>query len=379
MPELEVPYVDLVGQYAPLRQELLDAVGRVLDHGQFILGPEVEEFEARFADLGGTRFAVGVASGTDAIVLALRALEVGPGDEVITAPNSFVATASAIAVVGARPVFVDVGDDMNLDPDGIAAAVTPQTRAVLPVHLTGRPAAMDRIVDVCRRHGLAIVEDCAQAVLAELGGRRVGSFGDIGCFSLHPLKTLGAAGDAGVLTTNDESLAQRLRLLRNIGLVSRDDAVLWSTNSRLDTLQAAMMLVKLPHVDAWTEARRANAAAYHEGLDDVPGVIVPGEGPEERAVYHTYVMQTEQRDRLRDHLKGLGIGTAIHYPVPIHLQSVGRALGYGEGDFPVAERQAQRILSLPVYQGLTQEQREHVIAGVRSFASARGEATAVAR
>jgi dTDP-4-amino-4,6-dideoxygalactose transaminase len=238
---------------------------------------------------------------------------------------------------------------------------------------------MDRIVEACRRHGLAIVEDCAQAVLAELGGRRVGSFGDIGCFSLHPLKTLGAAGDAGVLTTNDESLEQRLRLLRNIGLASRDDAVLWSTNSRLDTIHAAMMVAKLPHLGAWTNARRAHAAAYREGLGDLAGLIVPTERPNERAVYHTYVIRAEERDALREHLARLRIGTAIHYPVPIHLQSVGRELGYGEGDFPVAEHQAKRILSLPIYQGLTDEQRERVIAGVRSFSTARGEATAVAR
>lgn len=378
-PDVAVPYVDLAAQYAPLRQALLDAVGRVLDHGQFILGPEVEEFEARFAELCGTRFAVGVASGTDAIVLALRALDIGSGDEVITAPNSFVATASAIAVVGARPVFVDVGEDMNLDPDAIAGAVTARTRAVLPVHLTGRPAAMDKVVEVCRSRGLAIIEDCAQAVLAELGGRRVGSFGDVGCFSLHPLKTLGAAGDAGVLTTNDEHLAGRFCLLRNIGLASRDDSVVWSTNSRLDTLHAAMMLAKLPYLEAWTEARRGHAAAYARELGDLSGLVVPTDRPEERAVYHTYVIQAEERDALRDHLSRLRVGTAIHYPIPIHLQSVGRKLGYGEGDFPIAERQARRILSLPVYQGLTGAQREHVIAGIRGFATSRGEATAVAR
>jgi dTDP-4-amino-4,6-dideoxygalactose transaminase len=377
--ELRVPYVDLVGQNAPVRQTLLDAVARVLDHGQFILGPEVDEFEARFAELCGTRYAVGVASGTDALVLALRALDIGPGDEVITPPNSFVATASAIAVVGARPVFADVGDDMNLDPNAISAVVTERTRAVLPVHLTGRAAAMGRILEISERHGLAVVEDCAQAVLAELGGRRVGSFGDIGCFSLHPLKTLSAAGDAGMLTTDDEKLVRKLRLLRNIGLASRENAVLWSTNSRLDTLQAAMMLAKLPHLDAWTEARRSNAAAYRESLGGVAGLVIPTERPDERAVYHTFVIQTEEREALRDHLERLHIGTAVHYPMPIHLQSVGRALGYGEGDFPVTEKQATRILSLPVYHGLTRAQLDHVVASIVTFAGSRREARAIAR
>ncbi|HWE82962.1 MAG TPA: DegT/DnrJ/EryC1/StrS family aminotransferase [Gaiellaceae bacterium] len=363
----EVPYVDLVALQASLREELLEAVGRVLDHGQFILGPEVDEFEQRFADLCGTRFAVGVASGTDALVLALRALDVGPGDEVITAPNSFVATASAIALVGARPVFADVGEDMNIDPEAISSAVTRRTRAVLPVHLTGRPAAMGRVLEVAAQHGLAVVEDCAQAVLAELDGRHVGSFGDVGCFSLHPLKTLSAAGDAGVLTTDDEALSARLRLLRNIGLATRDDAVLWSGNSRLDTVQAAVMLAKLPYVAAWTEARRANAAAYVDRLAGACGIRVPVERPIEYSVYHTFVIQAEERDGLRSHLRSARIGTAIHYPVPIHLQTVGRALGYGPGDLPVAERQAERILSLPVHHGLSPVQRDHVVSGILDF------------
>jgi dTDP-4-amino-4,6-dideoxygalactose transaminase len=375
----DIPYVDLRALQAPLKEAMLAAVERVLTHGKFILGPEVAEFEERFAELCGTRFAVGVASGTDALVLALRALDIGPGDEVITAPNSFVATASAIALAGARPVFADVGEEMNIDPDAISAAVTSRTRAILPVHLTGRPAAMDRILDVAGRHGLAVVEDCAQAVLAERDGRRVGSFGAIGCFSLHPLKTLSAAGDGGVLTTDDESLARRLRLLRNIGLETRDDAVVWSANSRLDTIQAAMMLAKLPFVDGWTEARRSNAAAYRAGFGAAAGLVVPEERTNERHVYHTFVVQAEERDEFRAYLGRRGIGTAVHYPVPIHLQTIGRALGHGRGDFPVAERQATRILSLPVRHGLTAQERDRVVAGVLDFIESRKSAPAVAR
>jgi dTDP-4-amino-4,6-dideoxygalactose transaminase len=374
-----VPYVDLAAQHAPLRQELLDAVGRVIDHGQFILGPEVEQFEAAFAALCGSRHAVAVASGTDALVLALRALRIGPGDEVITAPNSFVASASAIALVGARPVFVDVRDDYNLDPELIPDAVTPRTRAILPVHLTGRPAAMERICEIASRHGLAVVEDCAQAVLAELGGRQVGTFGDIGCFSLHPLKTLNAMGDAGVLTTDDDETAHQLRLLRNLGLEERDDAVLWSANSRLDSIQAATLLVKLRYARGWTNARRRNAVMYRNGLAGIEGVVVPSERPEEFSVYHTFVIQAEDRDGLRNHLSAAGIGTAVHYPVPIHLQTVARSLGYGSGDFPEAERQADRIVSLPVYPELTTAQLDRVTAEIRAFVAARAGRGAVAR
>jgi dTDP-4-amino-4,6-dideoxygalactose transaminase len=340
----------------------------VIDSGAFVLGPHVQQFEDAFAALCGTRFAIGVASGTDALVLALRALGVGPGDEVITAPNSFVSTAGAIALVGARPVFVDVRDDYNLDPDQLGSVVTPRTRAILPVHLTGRPAAMAEICAFAETHGLAVVEDCAQAVLAAANGRRVGSFGDVGCFSLHPLKTLNAIGDAGVLTTNDPQLAEKLRLLRNIGLVSREDAVVWSPNSRLDTVQAAVLLVKLRYTEAWTEARRRNADLYRAGLAGIAGIRTPEDAPGEHAVYHTFVVQAEERDELRRHLDAHGIGTAVHYPTPIHLQTVGRELGYRPGDFPVTEAQAERILSLPVYPELTADQLGRVVAGIRAFA-----------
>jgi len=374
-----VPYVDLPAQSEPLRQELLDAIGRVIDHGQFIFGPEVEEFEIAFSKLCGTRHAVAVASGTDALILALRALDIGPGDEVITPPNSFVATAASIMLVGARPVFVDVRDDYNIDPELIAAALTPRTRAILPVHLTGRPAAMDRIVEIASTRGLAVVEDCAQAILAELGGRRVGSFGDIGCFSLHPLKTLNALGDAGVLTTDDDEIAGRLRLLRNLGLATREDAVLWSANSRLDTVHAATLLVKLRHARAWTDARRMNAAVYRDALTHVEGITVPSERLGEISVYHTFVIQAEERDALRRHLAASGIGTAVHYPIPIHLQTAARMLGYGLGDFPESERQAKTILSLPVYPELTSAQIERVAAEIRKFAVERVNKGAVAR
>ena len=367
MKAIKVPFLNLVAQHAPLKKDLLKAFSTVLGHGQFIRGPEVSEFEERFAALSGVRHAVSVNSGTDALILALRALGVGPGDEVITAPNSFVASASAIRLVGADPVFADVGEDYNLDPASVERAVTGRTKALLPVHLTGRPADMTAIMRIARRRGLLVVEDCAQAVLAEHRGRRVGSFGAAGCFSLHPLKTLNACGDGGVIATDDEALRDRLRVLRNIGLPVRDDCVEWSGNSRLDTVQAAMLLVKLRRLESWTRQRRRNAAFYRKALSGVRGIVVPLDRPDERAVYHTFIVQVDDRDGLRKHLAGRGVETAIHYPVPIHLQTVAAGLRLGPGSFPVAERQAARILSLPVYPELTRPQLSHVVRSIKEF------------
>ncbi len=364
---MKIPYVDLAAQHRPLKEALLAAIGGVLDRGQFILSDEVAEFESRFAELCGARFAVGLNSGTDALIMALKALGIGPGDEVITVPNSFVATASAIMLLKARPVFVDVREDYNLDPDRLAQAITPRTKAILPVHLTGRPAAMDLILEVARAHRLHVVEDAAQAVTAAYHGKRVGSFGIAGCFSLHPLKTLNACGDGGVLTTDDPGLAEEFKILRNLGLKARDDCVAWSGNSRLDTLQAAILLVKLPHLESWTEKRRAHARFYQEHLQDIPQIQVPQDKAFERPVYHTLVIQADSRDELRAYMGQQGIGTAIHYPIPIHLQTAAHALPYTVGDFPVAERQAHRILSLPVYPELGEEELNYIVSTIRSF------------
>lgn len=364
-----VPYVDIAGQHRRIKDELLAAVSDVIESGQFILGPAVTAFEAEFARLCGVAHAVGVGNGTDALVLVLRALGVGPGDEVVTVPNSFVSTASAVVLVGARPVFIDVGDDYNMDPALLEAALTPRTKAILPVHLTGRAARMDEITTIACDRGIPVVEDAAQAVMAEYHGRRVGSFGLAGCFSLHPLKTLNACGDGGVITTNDDALAGKLRLMRNIGLQTRDDCVMFEGNSRLDSIQAAMLLVKLRYLAAWTEGRRANAEFYRRGLAGLPQVQLPGEGPDERAAYHTFVIQAERRDALREFLAGRGIATAIHYPVPIHHHTAARGTGLDRGRYPVAERQATRILSLPVYPELSVEQLAAVVDGVRSFYS----------
>ena len=346
------------------------AIETVLDSGQYILGPEVDAFERGFAALCGAPAAVGVDNGTSALILALRTLGIGPGDEVLTTPNSFLASAAAVALVGARPVFVDVGDDLNMDPALIEPAVTPRTRAILPVHLTGRPAAMDTIADVARRRGLVIVEDAAQAVGATLDGRAVGTFGAAGCFSLHPLKNLAAVGDAGIVVTADEALAAALRRARNHGLRTRDHCEAWSVNARLDPLQAAVLNVKLAHLPRWTEAKRRIAARYSEALRDV--VRVPAERPGEYAVYQTYVVRADRRDDLQRHLATRGVDSKVHYPVPLHLQESARDLGYGKGNFPVTERLATEILSLPIYPELTEAQQDAVVAGVRSFYTGRG-------
>ena len=365
--QLSVPYVDLVSQHAEMKEELLDAIGDVLDHGKFILGQEVEEFEGRFAELCGVRHAVGLNSGTDALILTLKALGIGHGDEVITAPNSFIASAGCIALVGAVPVFVDVGDDYNIDPTLIEAALTPRTRAIIPVHLTGRPADMDPITSIASAHNLDVIEDAAQAVTAQYKGRPVGSLGSAGCFSLHPLKTLNACGDGGVMTTDDPDIFRRVSLARNLGLKTREEATIWSSNSRLDTIQAAILLVKLRYLNDWTEKRRVNARYYQQHLADVAQVQVPLDEPYERAVYHTFVVQADSRDALSRYLGDRGIGTGIHYPIPIHLQEAASHLGYGPGSFPVVEQHSQRILSLPVHHGLGEADTRKVVAAIREF------------
>lgn len=364
---LKVPYVNIAAQHAPIKEELLEAMGGVIDHGRFILGQEVDEFEKRFAETCGVAYAVGVNSGTDALILALKALGIGPGDEVITVPNSFVSSTGCIVLVGASPVFVDVGDDYNMDPLLIEQAITPRTRAILPIHLTGRPADMGPIMETAKAHGLQVIEDGAQAVGAEYRGQQVGSFGIAGCFSFHPLKTLNACGDGGAVTTNDVGLYQELKVLRNIGLKERDDCVVWSHNSRLDTLQAAILMVKLKYFEQWNEARRANACYYQERLEGLPQVQAPAHYSYEKPVYHTFVIQADHRDHLKAYLSDQGIGTAVHYPIPIHLQRAASGMELGAGSFPVTESQAGRILSLPVYPELEPAQLEHVADAVRSF------------
>ncbi len=364
---MNIPYVDLAEQHTSIKDELLNAVAKVLDHGKFILGEEVAEFEERFAQLCGVQYAVGLNSGTDALILALRALGIGSGDEVITAANSFVSSASCIVCAGAKPIFVDVGEDYLMDPALIEKTITSKTKALLPVHWTGRPGDMEAIKTIAKKYKLAVIEDCAQAVNAEYQGQKVGSFGDAGCFSLHPLKTLNACGDGGVLTTNRHDLYEKILTLRDNGFYRRNECVSWSNNSRLDTIQAAMLLVKLNYLEKWTEQRRKNARFYQQHLKDISGIQLPPEEKDMRAVYHTLIIQADRRDELQAFLTEQGIGTKVHYAVPIHLQPVAKELGYKVGSLPVTERQAARVLSLPVSQSLQPEMLEYVVNAIREF------------
>ncbi len=365
MPHDAVPYIALSAEAALVKPELMRAVEKVLDSGRYILGPECGEFEREFASYCGVGFAAGVANGTDALHLVLRGLGLRPGDEVITVSNSFIASAAAIALAGAKPVFVDIGDDGNMDPKKIEEAVSSRTRAIMPVHLTGRPAKMPEILAIAARHGLFVLEDAAQAIGATLDGRRVGSWGDAAGFSLHPLKNLHAFGDAGIVTTNNREVQARLTQSRNHGLANREQCDFWSFNSRLDEMQAAMLRVQLRHLDAWTERRRALALRYNELLR--PHVGVPDEGPGERCVFQTYVIRTKRRDELKQYLAQNGVETLIHYATPIHLQPAARDLGYVAADFPKTKRYVDEILTLPLYHSLSHAQQDRVVELITSF------------
>ncbi len=365
---MSVPFVDLKWQMTIIGDEAEPRIQAVLRNCNFILGAEVEEFEKAFAAYCGCRRAIGVASGLDAIKLILRALGIGPGDEVITAANTFIATALAVSSVGATPVLVDIDRrTFNINPRLIEERITPRTKAILPVHLYGQPADMDPILDIAQRRNLLVVEDAAQGHGARYKGRRVGGLGYAAAFSFYPGKNLGACGDGGAVVTNDEGMADRIVALRNYGSKVKYHHEELGENSRLDTLQAAILSVKLKHLDEWNACRRRAAARYAESLAGVGDIFVPEtiEGAEH--VYHLYVVRTRQRDALMKYLLGKGIGCIIHYPVPIHLQKAYANRGWKKGDFPETEAAAQEILSLPMFAGIAEAQVDEVCAAVRSF------------
>lgn len=361
---MRVPYVRLAPD-EELKIQVLGAIQGVLESAEFVLGGEVERFERSFASLVGTEFAVGVNSGLDALILALRALDIGPGDEVITVSNSFVATVAAIDLAGAIPVLVDVGSDRNMDPNRLAAAITTRTKAIIPVHLAGHPANMTAIMDIAKRHNLFVIEDAAQAVCATWNGQQIGTFGTIGCFSMHPLKNLGAYGDGGMIVTHDSALQDRLRLLRNHGLRNRDTCEVFGYNSRLDSVQAAVLNCQLPYLKAWTDRRREIARRYSAGLAGLP-MILPPSRAEEMAVYHAYVVRTSQREELIRHLAEAGVDAKVHYPMAIHHQEA-FIRKYGRVRLPETDRQGNEILSLPVNPSLTDEEVDYVIHAIRAF------------
>lgn len=363
---MKVNYIHLGIQHKEIKQDILDSIGKLLDNGQFVLGEETQKFEKRFADLCQTNYAIGVGNGTDTMILSMRALGIGAGDEVITAPNSYLASASSIALAGATPVFADVRQDYNIDPIEIERKITKKTKAIIPVHLTGRPADMDAILAIAKAHNLHVIEDAAQAVGAKYNNQSVGSFGITGSFSLHPLKNLGACGDGGVITTNSDDLHSYLTKARTHGHSSRDEVDFWSFNTRIDNLQAAILNVKFNELEKWNNRRRAIAGMYHEGLKNLP-LYLPTDTAKEYAVYHTFILQCDRRDALMKFLAEQGVDTKIHYPVPIHLQKAAAYLGYKKGDFPVTEKQCETILSLPVFPQLTDEEVNYVIEKINLF------------
>lgn len=365
MSELSIPFVGLSIRFGKYREKLLETIQSLGDSGQWILGSPVSELEQELTSWCGCEHVVAVNSGFDALLFALKVLGVGPGDEVITAPNSFVASAAAIAATGATPVFSDVSEDYNLDPEKLADAITLKTKAIMPVHLTGMPVNMEPICELARSASVPILEDAAQAIGAKYRGRIVGSLGDLGCFSLNPLKNFHVFGDGGFVSTNNEQYAHRLKLLRNHGLINRDESVELAFNSRLDSIQAAMALVLIEELADWTDRFREIAERYCEGLSDV--VVVPKMYPEVEPVFHNFIVRVPRRDELISYLATQGIEAKIHYPIPLHLQKACSHLGYVAGDFPVAEMLSGEIVSLPIYPELSNEQVERVIHAVRRF------------
>ncbi len=363
-PSFRIPFVDLARDEREVFPSILEAVRGVAESHRFILGPEVERFEAAFARTAGAAHGIGTSSGLDALRLALAACGVGPGDEVILPANTFIATALAVSALGAVPVLVDCGEDAQLDPAALTAAATPRTRAILPVHLYGTPCDLDAILAFARPRGIRVVEDACQAHGARLGGRPVGALADAGCFSFYPAKNLGAWGDAGFVATNDAEIARRVRLLRHYGQEVRYRHVVRGLNARLDTLQAGVLLAKLPMLEGWNAARKRLAARYREGLRGSAAVPIP-EPPGRDGVVHLFVVRVPDRDAVARRMGERGVETLIHYPVPIHLQPAYRDLGVPAGRFPVTERMAGEILSLPMFPSLTDGEVDDVIKTLR--------------
>jgi len=375
----KVPPFDLTRQYQLIGEEVSAAVQEVLNSGYYIGGPVVESFEQQFAEYTGVGECSACNSGTDALYLALRALQIGPGDEVITTPFTFIATAEVITAVGAKPVFVDIDPKtFNLDITQLRTAITKRTKAIVPVHLFGQPVDMTALMAIAQEMGVAVIEDCAQAVGAEWAGKKVGSIGHIGCFSFYPTKNLGACGDGGAVTTNDPAIAASIRMLRNHGMSCdryRHEAT--GINSRLDALQAAILQIKLPYLDRWNDARRELAASYHQMLKPVPGVVIPQELPGGRAVWNQYTIRltkdsssSNYRDEVRNQLQQLGVSSMVYYPLPLHLQPVYNDLGYQPGQFPVVEQACHEVLSLPMFPELSFEEQQQVVYGLKDCLAA---------
>lgn len=366
---MNIPFSALNKQHQVLLAELLPAIERVLKDSAFVLGKDVSDFEQRFAAFHDRKYAIGVNSGTDALMIPMRAMGIGSGDEVITTANTFITTVSSIALVGAKPVMVDAGNDDNINVDLIEQHITDKTKAILPVHWTGRPCQMDKIVELANKYKLKIIEDCAQAISARFNKQLVGTFGEIGSFSLHPFKTLNACGDAGVILTDDEKLMEAMLALRQNGLSKTGVCEHWSNNSRLDTMQAAILNIKLNHFEAWTQKRIQIAYAYDECLNGITEIRRPKLHDDKVfSVFHTYIIHAERRDELQQYLKSKGVETRIHYQVPIHKQPIAqKTLGYTESSFPRMEHISKHALSLPIYPELSQAELDYIVKTIQSF------------
>ena len=362
---MKVPFVNIGLQYKSLKEEIIIKLDQVLSQGDYILGKELEIFEKEFSIYCNTKFAVGVGSGTDALFLSMKALNIGEGDEVIIPVNTFVSTASTVANVRAQPIFVDVLDDFNIDPYKIEKVITKNTKAIIPVHLTGRIANMDQINQIAKENNLHVIEDAAQAIGASMMNKKSGSFGLIGCFSLHPLKNLHIYGDGGMVTTNNENIYELIKKLRNHGLKNRDECEFWGYNSRLDNIQAAIARIKLLHIDQINNKFKEIAKIYSKELQNI--VNVPSEDKNKTSVFHRYIIQHPNRNKLKKFLEENGIETKINYPIPLHLQKAASDLGYKIGDFPNAEKQSELILSLPIYAELDDNQIYYVIEKIKKF------------
>jgi dTDP-4-amino-4,6-dideoxygalactose transaminase len=364
---MNVPFVDLKAQYAQIRNEINPAVQEVMDSASFVGGPYVKAFEENFAKFCGAKHAIGISSGTAAIHLALLACDIGSGAEVITVPNTFIATTEAISMSGAKPVFVDVDpESYNIDVSKIEAAITSKTKAILPIHLYGQPADMDPILEIAGRHGLLVIEDACQAHGAEYRGKRVGVLGQVGCFSFYPGKNLGAYGDGGAVVTNDSRVAEKILILKDHGQSEKNKHSREGFNYRLDGIQAAVLNVKLKHLEDWTAKRRRNAQRYSELLQGLD-VITPVEKKFAKHVFHLYIIRLHRRDALAEHLRARDVGVGMHYPIALHLQEAYAHLGYRQGSFPAAEECAAQVLSLPMYAELREEQIQHVVDGIKEF------------
>jgi dTDP-4-amino-4,6-dideoxygalactose transaminase len=364
--QIKVPFLDLKSHHAPLRDEFAGAIQEVIGEGAFAGGPFVARFEVDFATYCDCQHAIGVGSGTEALWLSLLALGVGPGDEVITVPNTFMATAEAISYSGARPVFVDVDErTYTMDPAALEEAITAKTKAIVPVHLFGQPADMDPILEVARQHGLFVVEDACQAHGALYKGRRVGTLADAACFSFYPGKNLGAFGEAGAIVTCNDELQKKIRILRDHGQIRKYHHTMVGWNCRMDGIQAAVLRIKLRHLETSNELRRSHAAHYDEGFNSFDGVVTPVHAAHVRHVYHLYAIRVKNRDEVIRLLAEQGIGSGVHYPVPIHLQEAYLGLGYQQGAFPITERCAAEFMSLPMFPELDPQQLDMVVASVR--------------